>query len=55
MMVAKRGGRVKMAAQRINQWSGPRSLSTALIYSWAQRKDTTVVCVRGVVAVGVVL
>jgi len=27
---------------RINMWSGPRNLSTALMYSWAQRADTTV-------------
>ena len=28
---------------RINIWSGPRNISTALMYSFAQRKDTTVV------------
>ena len=28
---------------RINMWSGPRNISTALMYSWRQRKDTTVV------------
>lgn len=28
---------------RINMWSGPRNLSTALMYSWRQRPDTTVV------------
>jgi len=28
---------------RINCWSGPRCLSTALMYSWAQRKDATCV------------
>jgi len=28
---------------RINMWSGPRSLSTAMMYSWRQRADTTVV------------
>ncbi len=29
--------------QRINMWSSPRNLSTALMYSWRQRVDTTVV------------
>lgn len=29
--------------RRINMWSGPRNLSTALMYSWRQRADTTVV------------
>jgi hypothetical protein len=28
---------------RINVWSSPRNLSTALMYSWRQRTDTTVV------------
>ncbi|MEM9776451.1 MAG: sulfotransferase family protein [Chloroflexota bacterium] len=28
---------------RINVWSGPRNISTALMYSFAQRADTTVV------------
>ena len=28
---------------RINTWSSPRNLSTALMYSWRQRADTTVV------------
>lgn len=28
---------------RINLWSSPRNISTALMYSFAQRKDTTVV------------
>jgi hypothetical protein len=28
---------------RIQCWSGPRNVSTALMYSWAQRADTTVV------------
>lgn len=28
---------------RINVWSGPRNISTALMYSFAQRPDTTVV------------
>lgn len=28
---------------RINMWSGPRNVSTALMYSFAQRADTTVV------------
>jgi len=27
---------------RVNLWSGPRNISTALMYSFAQRKDTTV-------------
>lgn len=29
--------------QRINIWSSPRNVSTALMYSWRQRPDTTVV------------
>lgn len=29
--------------KRINIWSGPRNISTALMYSFAQRNDTTVV------------
>ncbi|MEM1440305.1 MAG: sulfotransferase family protein [Pseudomonadota bacterium] len=29
--------------RRIALWSGPRNVSTALMYSWAQRPDTTVV------------
>lgn len=28
---------------RINMWSSPRNLSTALMYAWRQRPDTTVV------------
>ncbi len=28
---------------RINMWSGPRNLSTAMMYSWRERSDTTVV------------
>ncbi len=28
---------------RICLWSSPRNVSTALMYSWAQRKDTTVI------------
>lgn len=28
---------------RINMWSSPRNLSTAMMYSWRQRADTTVV------------
>ena len=28
---------------RIQCWSGPRNISTALMYSWRQRADTTVV------------
>ena len=26
----------------INMWSGPRNVSTALMYSWRQRSDTLV-------------
>ncbi len=29
--------------RRINMWSSPRNLSTALMYSWRERADTTVV------------
>lgn len=32
-----------MAVKRINLWSGPRNVSTALMYSFAQRSDTQVV------------
>ena len=32
-----------MSTLRINLWSGPRNVSTALMYSFAQRHDTTVV------------
>ncbi len=32
-----------MATKRINLWSGPRNVSTALMYSFAQRADTKVV------------
>jgi len=32
-----------MSTLRINLWSGPRNVSTALMYSFAQRADTTVV------------
>lgn len=32
-----------MSTLRINLWSGPRNVSTALMYSFAQRPDTTVV------------
>lgn len=28
--------------KRINLWSGPRNISTAMMYAFAQRKDTTV-------------
>lgn len=31
------------AVKRINVWSGPRNVSTALMYSFAQRRDTRVV------------
>lgn len=39
--VDKRGGHMK--SQRINLWSGPRNVSTALMYCFAQRSDTRVV------------
>ncbi len=29
--------------RRVQCWSGPRNISTALMYAWAQRSDTTVV------------
>lgn len=29
--------------RRINMWSSPRNVSTAMMYSWRQRSDTTVV------------
>jgi hypothetical protein len=32
-----------MSALRVNLWSGPRNVSTALMYSFAQRADTRVV------------
>ncbi len=32
-----------MNTKRINVWSSPRNISTAFMYSWAQRPDTTVV------------
>lgn len=32
-----------MPTKRINVWSSPRNVSTAFMYSFAQRKDTTVV------------
>lgn len=32
-----------MTAKRISIWSGPRNISTALMYSFRQRSDTTVV------------
>lgn len=32
-----------MSIKRINVWSSPRNVSTAFMYSFAQRKDTTVV------------
>ena len=28
--------------KRINLWSGPRNISTATMYAFAQREDTTV-------------
>ena len=33
----------RMNVKRINIWSGPRNVSTALMYSFAQRSDTRVV------------
>lgn len=30
------------ACRLINMWSGPRNVSTAMMYSWRQRSDTTV-------------
>lgn len=36
-------GWVKMAPLRLNLWSGPRNVSTALMYAFAQRPDTRVV------------
>jgi hypothetical protein len=33
----------RSTSHRINIWSSPRNLSTALMYSWRQRADTTVV------------
>jgi hypothetical protein len=30
------------ACRRINMWSGPRNVSTAMMYSWRQRSDTAV-------------
>lgn len=32
-----------MGTRRINLWSSPRNISTAMMYSFAQRSDTTVV------------
>ncbi len=32
-----------MIPLRINVWSGPRNISTALMYSWRQRSDTSVI------------
>lgn len=32
-----------MSTRRINLISGPRNISTALMYSWANREDTTVI------------
>ena len=32
-----------MLTTRINAWSSPRNISTAFMYSFAQRPDTTVV------------
>jgi len=30
------------ACRRINMWSGPRNVSTAMMYAWRQRSDTSV-------------
>ncbi|MEM1120313.1 MAG: sulfotransferase family protein, partial [Bacteroidota bacterium] len=32
-----------MSTKRINVWSSPRNISTAFMYAFAQRADTTVV------------
>lgn len=37
------GELLRSMTTRINMWSGPRNLSTAMMYSWRQRADTTVV------------
>ncbi len=37
------GEKQKSSVLRINLWSGPRNVSTALMYSFAQRSDTRVV------------
>ncbi len=31
------------SVRRVQCWSGPRNISTALMYSWGQRPDTTVI------------
>ncbi len=31
------------ATKRVNMWSSPRNLSTAMMYAWRERSDTTVV------------
>ena len=36
-------GPAPITHMRINMWSSPRNLSTAMLYSWAQRADTTAV------------
>lgn len=37
------GEREQTVTTRINLWSGPRNVSTAMMYAWRQRADTTVV------------
>ena len=41
--LAKSSGARHSLVRRINVWSGPRNVSTALMYSFAQRSDTRVV------------
>ena len=43
MVSATAGGESPQQVRRIQCWSGPRNVSTALMYSWRQRNDTTVV------------
>jgi Sulfotransferase domain len=40
---ARLGGAMAAATLRVNLWSGPRNVSTALMYAFAQRPDTRVV------------
>jgi hypothetical protein len=42
-MTVAPGTTSKPGSLRINLWSGPRNVSTALMYSFAQRSDTRVV------------
>lgn len=39
----RQGAHDVMSSQRICLWSGPRNVSTALMYSFAQRRDTRVI------------